>query len=234
MDVDSSFDAAAPVEPRFPKSLYLIRPLVTSHELNPVTLTAQAKVPVPDGLDLNAWIVPPPADPIEEMAEKKSKKSKKGKGREVNGSSGKAKKQKRNVAEDENADLAHSSSHLEEETAEEQLERERVRSILFILFCDIHLLLEQRKAERLEQMRDDPYYLMDDRPPKTVAAEDLDVIPIVRLEELLPLPGQSSFENIRSSIVIPSFLLMIYLRSTGWASTRFTTCHYSTRTTFRG
>ncbi|KAJ3206165.1 AP-3 complex subunit delta-1 [Dinochytrium kinnereticum] len=38
-----------------------------SGELNPVAPTAQKKVPIPDGLDLDAWIVPPKPLPIDEL-----------------------------------------------------------------------------------------------------------------------------------------------------------------------
>lgn len=65
----------------FPKSLFLIYPLFSTYELNPVASHAQASVPVPAGLDLDAWVVPPPQEPVaptEETSEKK-KKSKKGK-----------------------------------------------------------------------------------------------------------------------------------------------------------
>lgn len=43
------------------------------------------------------------------------------------------------------------------------------------------------KAERLERMRDDPYYLTDDRQHRKPGDEDLDSIPIVRLDDLPPL-----------------------------------------------
>jgi AP-3 complex subunit delta-1 len=88
-DATSSFDPIA--EPHFPKSLYLIRPLFTTYELNPVASTAQASVPIPEGLDLDAWIVPSQQDHVVDEDEdaddvvRKSKKSKKGKGKETNG-----------------------------------------------------------------------------------------------------------------------------------------------------
>jgi AP-3 complex subunit delta-1 len=74
-------------EPTFPKSLYLIGPLCNSYELNTIASGAQASIPTPEGLDLDAWIVPPreptpqPRHEIEEIAKKK--KSKKGKGKAV-------------------------------------------------------------------------------------------------------------------------------------------------------
>ena len=49
-------------ELRFPKSLYLIQPLVTPYELNPVAATAQASVVPPEGLNLDAWFVEPPSE----------------------------------------------------------------------------------------------------------------------------------------------------------------------------
>ena len=63
---------------------------------------------------------------------------------------------------------------------------------------DIYLacLWPQRKAERLERLREDPYYLMDDRPPPTQSApsaDDVDSIPVVRLDDMPPLPTECTF-----------------------------------------
>ncbi|PWZ00121.1 Adaptor protein complex AP-3 delta subunit [Testicularia cyperi] len=44
---------------RPPKSLNLLSPLFFNHTLGPVALQAQARVPLPADLDLEAWIVPP-------------------------------------------------------------------------------------------------------------------------------------------------------------------------------
>ena len=57
----------------FPKSLYLIQPL-SSYQLNPVAKVAQASVPVPEGLDLDAWIVHPPEDPVQDGPESTERK----------------------------------------------------------------------------------------------------------------------------------------------------------------
>jgi len=46
-------------------------------------------------------------------------------------------------------------------------------------------LRDKRKAERLAQLRDDPYYIIDDRPSKAV--EDVDSIPVVHLEDMPPI-----------------------------------------------
>ncbi|KAI6133633.1 adaptin N terminal region-domain-containing protein [Pisolithus thermaeus] len=155
--------------PAFPKSLYLIHPLFSAYELNPVASAAQASVPVPEGLDLDIWIVPSMQVSVhnenegsEVVGEKKvKKKSKKGKEKESpNGTRPKGMKKKK---EDEEALVP-----LEEtETPEEIAERER------------------QKAERLERMREDPYYITNDRPSK-LPVDDVDSIPIVQLDELPP------------------------------------------------
>lgn len=119
-------------EPRFPKSLYLVRPLFSAYDLNPVALGAQASVPIPEGLDLDAWIVPPPRENVEEealeadedAANVKVKKIKKGKGKAVNG--GKSKKKKRyDLIEDE-------LTPAPPETEEESMEHEKVSVVLFV------------------------------------------------------------------------------------------------------
>ena len=73
-------------ELRFPKSLYLIQPLVTPYELNPVAATAQASVVPPDGLNLDAWFVEPPSEAQTDDADAdvvKTKKTKKGKAKDL-------------------------------------------------------------------------------------------------------------------------------------------------------
>ena len=67
------------------------------------------------------------------------------------------------------------------------------------------VLAPQRKAERLERLRDDPYYLMDDRPPPTrlTSSEDVDTIPVVRLDDLPPLAAQGTYP--RRTPSLPGF-----------------------------
>ena len=48
--------------PTYPKSLLLINPLFSTYELNSVNTAAQDSIPVPESLDLDAWIVPPPRE----------------------------------------------------------------------------------------------------------------------------------------------------------------------------
>ena len=94
-----------------------------------MALTAQASVPIPEGLDLDAWIVPSQQETVvEEDADdvvRKVKKSKKGKGKETNGT--KVKSGKRRQRDDDPGD-AYSPPELQVETEEERAERERVCS----------------------------------------------------------------------------------------------------------
>ncbi|KAF7303117.1 AP-3 complex subunit delta [Mycena kentingensis (nom. inval.)] len=180
-EASSSFDPVA--EPRFPKSLYLIQPLHTAYELNPVAILAQASVPVPPGLDLDVWFIPPPPEPTVE-APRKSK----GKSREVNGgggksSSGKSKKKQKEVVANGDA-VVLTPANEEAETPEQAAERDR------------------RLAERRERQREDPYYIIDDRPTATAAAsssrqtrDDIDSIPVVRLDDM---PSLSSIDDSRT------------------------------------
>lgn len=129
----TSFDPIASTELRFPKSLYLIQPLFGSYELNPVALSAQASVSVPEGLNLDAWIVTPPREVVpaaEELPEKKIKKGKKGKAKEMDGSS--LMSGRKRLKQEKNGDLL-TPAEPEIETPEEQAERARVRVHLDIV-----------------------------------------------------------------------------------------------------
>ncbi|GJE89511.1 AP-3 complex subunit delta [Phanerochaete sordida] len=176
---DEGFGAAPADDeaPRFPKGLYLVRPLFATHELNPVAPVAQSHVLVPEGLDLNAWIVPPPAEETVEGidGEEEPVRKKKGKGKEREGTKGK--KKKRRDGEDVPGEVL---APTQEETEEERAQRER------------------RKAERLERQRDDPFYLADDRSSARAPAEDVDAIPVVRLDDLPPLPQSSAGSRLPS------------------------------------
>ncbi|KIM47679.1 hypothetical protein M413DRAFT_416871 [Hebeloma cylindrosporum] len=161
-------------EPRFPKSLYLIHPLFSGYELNPVGTNAQASVAVPEGLDLDSWIVPPPREAVPHNVDEekdgtgKKVRSKKGKGKEI-GSAAISKKNKGK----ENGNHTTPIPADWEETPEERAQREK------------------RKAERLAQLRDDPYYIIDDRPKRV--EEDVDSIPVVHLDGMPPIaPGISN------------------------------------------
>jgi len=116
------FESAVTV-PEFPKSLYLIHPLVSTYPLNPVAPAAQANVPIPDGLDLDNWIVPPPKNVVPapttgEDERGRRPKKRKGKKTEANG------RVKEKAA---NKPLQEDVLILAPETEEEKAERERVR-----------------------------------------------------------------------------------------------------------
>jgi AP-3 complex subunit delta-1 len=115
--------------------LYLIQPLFSGYELNPVATNAQASVPVPEGLDLDAWIVPPPREVVQVKAdegdddhEKKAKKSKKGKGKNVESTAiGKKRKTKENGNQ-----VLLLPIESDTETLEEKMLREKVHITLLI------------------------------------------------------------------------------------------------------
>ncbi|KAI0348238.1 Ap3d1 protein [Trametopsis cervina] len=176
---DEGFESETPSEPRFPKSLYLVGPLFSTYDLNPVAVSAQASVAIPEGLDLDAWIVPPPRDELEDEVNEaegssdviKVKKGKKGKGK----ASGSGKTKKGRQIDDETVQAPPA------ETEEERAEREK------------------RKAERLERQRDDPYYLTDERPSgRGILPDDVDSIPVVRLDDLPPLSQTSANSRLPS------------------------------------
>lgn len=107
---------------------------------------AQLSVPVPEGLDLDAWIVPPPKDPLVEAAtsngvddeDRPTKKSKgKGKAKARNGSGVKTKGKK---GESSRRDGFTPPVEQVPETPEERAERERVRlySSLLQNQCEPH------------------------------------------------------------------------------------------------
>ena len=83
----SHLDEPPSDELRFPKSLYLIQPLVTPYELNPVATTAQANVVPPEGLNLDAWFVEPPSEVTSHVQADadvgKTKRTKKGKAKDL-------------------------------------------------------------------------------------------------------------------------------------------------------
>lgn len=92
-------------------------------------------VPIPEGLDLDEWFVPPPPEPALDRAESgegKKKKSKKGKEKQVNG--GKKEKKGKKVVKDVSLDVPGETLapvYAETESADDIAERERVR----ILSC---------------------------------------------------------------------------------------------------
>lgn len=140
-DLENGFvdgpSSTAPAELNYPKSLYILQPLFATYALNPVATEAQASIAAPDGLDIDAWIIPK-AKPMpivirgefEGDEKKRKKKSKKGKERDEGGS-GKARKKsskkKEKVGEEE-----------AEMTLEEQKEAE-ARALVRLFWLSLYL-----------------------------------------------------------------------------------------------
>jgi AP-3 complex subunit delta-1 len=151
-DTPSGFEDVLETEPNFPKSLFLLRPLFTAHELNPVAMSAQASVPVPEGLDLNVWIVPPP--PSEEtvdggdaqLQERRVKKMKKGKEKESGSNGVKTTDAKKKKKKRDDADFGEQLEPPPEQTPDEAEEVERVYNLNHIIPppADISSLAERR------------------------------------------------------------------------------------------
>lgn len=171
----SAFDPVGTTEPDYPKSLYLIQPLFSAYELNPVAPEAQASVAIPEDLDLNSWIVPQ-AKPIAHEPvvheKKKKKKDKKGKGKEKDAG--------------ENATSARKSKKLK---SQQDMEEAEARA--------------QAKSRRMEILRDDPYYISDPLPPAR-HSEDVESIPVVRLDDLPPLNSVEGTPRNVTPTILPS------------------------------
>jgi AP-3 complex subunit delta len=117
--------------PAYPKSMLLINPLFSNYQLNSVNIAAQDSIPVPEILDLDAWIVPPPkefstadaatANDTQQGERPLTKKKVKGKGKEK----GKGKDSKVLTTKPLGTQPDHSPSPGPSETEEEKIEREK-------------------------------------------------------------------------------------------------------------
>lgn len=115
-------------EPHFPKSLHLIGPLFSAYELNPVAPSAQESIPVPEGLDLDSWIVPPPKERevvVEKKSVKKGKEKEKTKDVKGKGKKSVSKRTKKDVEQAEEV-LVPTRADGEEEVEEDEGEVQRV------------------------------------------------------------------------------------------------------------
>ena len=175
--------------PVFPKGLLLVRRLVIAYSLRPVASNAQRQVAVPNGLNLDKWIVPPPKhrDDLEVDDKKRKKKKGKGKARAENGVGEYGK----SLAEE---------SH---QPTEDEAEVAAVRSSR-VLGKTTDRLIIQRRAQRLARQQEDPYYITNTRPNpiSRSSAQDIDAIPIVRLDDM---PSLSA----RMYSPLESFIMMI-------------------------
>ena len=124
-------------ELRFPKSLYLIQPLFTPYELNPVAATAQASVVPPEGLNLDAWFVEPPPDVTsyvqadDDAVVVKTRKIKKGKAKDLVSNANLSGKKT-----SKNGDVALITMESDFETPEEIAQRDKV----WVVKCSDYIL----------------------------------------------------------------------------------------------
>jgi AP-3 complex subunit delta-1 len=183
--------------PAYPKSLLLINPLFSAYELNSVNSAAQDSISVPEGLDLDVWIVPPPqelllpaaavTDDLQEGEHPPTKKKVKGKGK----GKGRSSKVATISSHDPQTDPINPPDPSE---TEERIENERVSNSVMPNFQGSNGLLasttKKRRLERMELRRHDPYYIPD-RPYSVPSTSDVDSIPVVRLDDLPPLPQGS-------------------------------------------
>jgi AP-3 complex subunit delta len=118
--------------PAYPKSMLLINPLFSNYQLNSVNIAAQDSIPVPEFLDLDAWIVPPPkefstadaatANDTQQGERPWTKKKVKGKGKE--------KDSKVLTKKPPGTQPDHSPSPGPSETEEEKIEREKASNLI--------------------------------------------------------------------------------------------------------
>ncbi|GAA5969975.1 hypothetical protein JCM21900_001304 [Sporobolomyces salmonicolor] len=158
-----------------PASLALLEPLFFSHELNPVNPKAQGMVAVPEGLDLDATINPLLGAQKDELAVSDAEevddfgrplRRAVGARNEVDEGSALGKKKKKGKG------LSKKGKRRDVDEDPEDLARLR--------------------AERLERQRDDPYYVGSSsapRPPHLPEDDDVDSIPIVKLDLDLASPS---------------------------------------------
>jgi AP-3 complex subunit delta-1 len=142
------------------------------------------------GLQLDSWIVAPLPKPKTTPTNGKygdeTTRSRKGKGRSKDTGDGKngatkAKGEKRRKKVMESA----FEEYVVEETPEEIVAR------------------EQARAERLERMRDDPYYIKDDG-RSSKRPDDIDSIPVIRLDDEINMPTPSRKTPSQLSIPLSS------------------------------
>ncbi|SPO26650.1 related to Adapter-related protein complex 3 delta 1 subunit [Ustilago trichophora] len=143
-----------------PRSLDLLSPLFFNHALGPLGANAQSKVPEPIELDLHAWIVPTDSYVVLDGIDLVTHPD----------------------PDDEPLIQLASSTNAAELSKNKTLSAKETKA--------------QRQA-RLQKQREDPFYIVDSRSSAAVGKEvkeeedadaDVDQIPIVRLDNLIPQP----------------------------------------------
>ncbi|KAI9272741.1 adaptin N terminal region-domain-containing protein [Phascolomyces articulosus] len=142
-----------------PLALQGLPTLFSLYELNPVAPKAQKKVPVPEGLDLDAWINEPLPDLVDDSESEIASVESPVMDNDFYRTTTSSKKKKKK-----------SRSKKYDDDSEEDEDKER------------------RRAARMEALRNDPYYIMSDKSEKQKQQarlldleDDVDSIPIVKL-----------------------------------------------------
>ncbi|KAI7890592.1 adaptin N terminal region-domain-containing protein [Mucor mucedo] len=118
------------------------------YELNPVAPKAQSKVPIPEGLDLDAWINDPLPDLVQDLdSEASAGESSISKYEKVSKSGRKKKSKSKSYSSEDDEDK------------------------------------EQRRSDRREARKNDPFYIMADKKKQILDFDDdVDSIPVVELD----------------------------------------------------
>jgi len=198
-EIEGGFEAEQSTgdNPPYPKSLFLLQPLFTGHEMNAVAAQAQSAVRLPEGLDLDRDFVPGGGFPTD-LERDENDESEDEKGLDLGTGGGKGMEELRRVLREQDAEEKRKGKKSKGKgkkadgevlSPEERAEKDRVSDE-----CDLNsymFLKQQRRAARRQKAKDDPYYLYDEK--DTRADEDVDDIPIVKLEDdELPPDGTST------------------------------------------
>ncbi|KAK1923811.1 armadillo-type protein [Papiliotrema laurentii] len=179
-------------DPPYPKSLFLLQPLFTSHELNAVATQAQGSVRVPDGLDLDRDFVPGGGFPEDlEKDEEEEAQSEDEAGIDLGTGGGKGMEELRRVLREQEAEEKAARKGKKAKGKGKKVDGE-------VLSPEQRAEKEKRKAARRQKAKDDPYYLYDEK-DELKDEVDVDDIPIVRLDLDLPVDDDSSVKVEKSS-----------------------------------
>ncbi|WRT69440.1 uncharacterized protein IL334_006426 [Kwoniella shivajii] len=143
--------------PPYPKSLFLLEPLFTAHELNAVAYKAQEAVRIPEGLNLDIEIVPGGGFGELDLQDAEEENSEDEKVIDLGEGGSEGMEELRRVLREQEKKGKKRDGESKEERA-------------------------RRRAARKAKQKDDPYYLYD-KNDDLQEEEDIDEIPIVKLDD---------------------------------------------------
>lgn len=132
-------------------------------ELNPVAPKAQKKVPIPDGLDLDAWINEPIVESDSESEPEMSENL---------------------FVKGDRYEYGAGSEKYQPEPTEEEI---RKVENLFFRKIDLQVLVLQSREARKQEQQNNPHYLKGSSIEKNENGADLDAIPMAELNLNVPL-----------------------------------------------